>query len=694
MQCGSNRIWDEAGCFVYEVTQSRIFVRSSPSVEDNFNIIQNRYFDPEERVSVDLIRHAREDYTCDYRGDNNRENILPDGPFLRLSDGSGWIVARQGRQELARRLPIEVPPDSGKLWTFYADNVPFGIELRRHPVEEAKNPDDTNRFSPSCGAMTYLPMQKIVCDRKLDLGDSKFFRVQGTCGWVFDKRSGQGNNIDGDRYSKMMIPGDLVETGLFAFRITSLNGMSIRKSFHVGDGTNCTNVTVKKGDIVLADIVRYSPLDNGNGPFLRLTDGSGWLFQHKHGGSPLLEEIPITTGSFSVKVLSPGGIKPRGQPIDSYYFIDHTRAPVSKQNEVILCDRKLLSPSGTSFYRKQGTDLWIFDRHDIDASKAIAEVISEGTPSISSLLGKTARNSNDNDFVNSLKYPWNPHYVRGNANGINGLEEIEFDPARKVISYRSTDNVVINVHFETRMIGIVINNHSNKNRRARSQRFHRNCNDAELQAILQNPRTYQRGTSHQSNKRSRLIPSPIDTMLDQNDDRSCGGENSNSSFGSVELQGNPITPDASLSSNIEDDHDFDSDGFDAEQETRNNLLDCQKEMQNLRYREGNLLRAIQIHEEEYMKEAQKMRTRSQQVTAYRIQKEDEEDRRFRLQRENEIPRRIEEERRVEQDRQRRGSVVFENIYVGSIVGCFIGLALSPVCGPFLVRQFGLEHLMM
>ena len=718
-------MWDEAGCFVYEVTaRSRLFVRSSPSVEDNFNLVQNRYFDPEELVSVDLIRHAREDYTADINANahNNSNNNNNNGPFLRLSDGSGWILAKQqrgggrgrgqGPEEFVRRIPIEDASDRpDKVWTFYADNIPYGIELRRHPVEELHNPEDTNRFSPACGAggMTYLPMQKIVCDRKLCHGNTRFFRVQGTCGWVFDKRNGQrrnnSNNGD-DHYREMMVESNLVETGLFAFRMTSTNGMAIRKSCHVGDGTNTTKATIQQGEIVVADIIRHSPLDNGNGPFLRLTDGSGWLFQHKLGGSPLLEEIPITNGTFRLKIQTPNGIKPRGQPVDSYYYKDHARVSILKQGETIVCDQKLSSPSGTSFYRTKGTELWIFDKHtsgDDVVSEIIAEIVSEPeSPNSCSLLEKTARNSNDDKYFatasNGLKHPWSPHFIRGNANAIYGLEEIDFDARRKVISYKSShDDVIINVYFDTRMIGTVTGSNSNQTTQGRVQRFHRNCNDAELQAIFQDPRTYQRG-GPESIKRARLMPSPIDTtrML-QNKDKYWGNNgDSNSSLGS-ESSRNPITPDSSLSSsnNIEVGHvieQYDDDDFDAEQDTRKNLIDCQNEMKNLRYREGNLLRAIQMHEEERMHEARTMRSRTEQIHLYRMQKE-EDDRRRRLEQEA-ILRRIEEERRAIEDRRRKSRLVFENVYIGSIVGCFLGLALSPVFGPILVREFGLEHLLV
>ena len=688
---------------MYEVTaRRRIFVRSSPSA-CNFFLVKNRYFEPGELVSVDLIRHSREDCTNDNMNNNNNNSNnrtnnrqrRGDGPFLRLSDGSGWIVARKGEQEeYVMRMPVEETTAPNEVWEFYADNIPFGIELRRHPIEELNNPEDTNRFSPSSDGITYQPMQKIVCDRKIAKDDSTFFRVQGTCGWVFDKYDGgngnnnnnnNNNNNEDDQYREMMIEGNLVETGLFAFRVTSKDGIGIRKSCHVSDRTdNMANIHVKCGEIIVADIVRQSPLHNGNGPFVRLTDGSGWLFQHKNGSDPLMEEISITKGIFQLRIRSSTGIKLRDQPIDPYYYQDYTRGPVLKQNETIICDRKLFSPSGVTFFRQQGTDLWIFDKRDGD-NEIVAEIISESESS--SLLGNNTRdnNNNNNNFDNSLKYPWSPQFIRGNANVICGLQEIDFDPQRKLLSYRSSDDVSINVYYGSRMIGTVLDN-SRTN--GRVQHFHRNCSDAELIAIFQHPRAY-RGGDRQCNKRARLLrPSPITTTLLVDED---GDWDDDFDFAvERESRREPLTPDASFSSGVEDEHTIDDgdDDFDAEQESRRNLVDCQKEIKNLRYREGNILRAIRMHEVERTCDAKIMKTRTEQMTIYQRQNEEEERLQQQLLEEEERLRLIEEERIFIRER-RRYRLVFENVCVGSIVGCFIGLSLSPLFGPLLVQKLGI-----
>ena len=410
-----------------------------------------------------------------------------------------------------------------------------------------------------------------------------------------------------------------------------------------------------------------------------------------------MEEIPITKGIFQLSIRSSKGIKLRGQPIDPYYYQNHTRCPVLKHGETITCDQKLSSTSGVCFYRQQGTDLWIFDKRssgdDDDDSEIVAEIISKSESS-SSFLGKNTRddNNDNNNFNNSLKHPWSPQFIRGNANAICGLQEIDFDPHKKIISYRSSDDVTINIYFETRMIGtVLLDNNKSRNIQGRIQRFHRNCSDAELIGIFQDPWAY-RGGHHQCSKRARLRPSQIATTtctLLGDEDGGWDGDFDFDFAAEREPRGGIITPDASFSSTVErDEQQDDDDNFDAEQESRRNLVDCQKEIKNIQYREGNILRAIRMHEEERMRDATIMEIKTQEFALYRIQKEEEEELQHLLGEEEERLRRIEEERRVVRERRRYRSLL-ENVYVGSIVGCFIGIAVSPLFGPFLVQNLGL-----
>eukprot|EP00536_Pseudo-nitzschia_multiseries_P000745 jgi/Psemu1/1682/gm1.1682_g len=876
MQCGANGIWDETGCFVYEViAPHRIHVRTSPnnnSSNSNSNSnnnsnsnsnsnnngtsfcrIQNLYFEPGELVSVDLIRHARADHprsrppvessrvvstprhqqqqqqqqqrsdsdSDNDNGNGNGNGNGNDGPFLRLSDGSGWILAREaGRDLVVRRLVETRPNESEKsttrtttattrtngngsgpelLWTFYADNLPDGIELRRHPNEELRNPHDSNRFAPGEGGVTYRPMQKIVCDRKVSAAagagagagaatggshsNSNFYRVQGTCGWVLDRRGrssgGNNNYCYHGAYRELMVPDRLVETGLFAFRVTATDGMVVRRFCHVGDGPdNTTPTRVECGETIVADVVRHSPLPHGNGPFVRLRDGSGWLFRHGHGmpGS-FLEPVPVARGRFRLRIRSEEGIRPRGQPIASDRFHDSVGPtdgagggprPLLKRGETVVCDRKLLSGNSVAiattatattttgcvcWYRQSGTELWIADKR-IDETTGSHEVLAEAivpteseseSPGSSSLLGKTTRSAYERNSTSnpdpdpdtnhhSLKSScWSPHFVRGNANAICYLEEIGFDARTNVLSYRrSGDGVTIHVYCDTRTIGTVTDVHSSRHQ-VRAQRFVRNCSDAELIEILREPRAYvcrrHDARPGRCSKRARSGPlSPSHTRCLASDDDRCGyGGRASSDISSQPSSSADttsfITPDestttsssSSSSSNIgigsesidngddcdcdddcdddDDDDDCDWGAFDAELESRKNLVECQEEIRNLLYRQGNLVRAIQLHEEERMREAEITSRKSERIALHQRRQREQREQQLQLQQQQQQQQAEEEEEYLRARRRRTGrQLVRENIFVGSIVGCFLGLALSPYCGSFLVQKLGLQHL--
>lgn len=70
----------------------------------------------DELVSVDYIRKSR------YKHGN--------GPFLRLSDGSGWLFEHKKNERVMKQVPVQ-----DGLWIMYADNYPVGINLRRHPID-------------------------------------------------------------------------------------------------------------------------------------------------------------------------------------------------------------------------------------------------------------------------------------------------------------------------------------------------------------------------------------------------------------------------------------------------------------------------------------------------------------------------------------------------------------------------------
>ena len=107
----------DVGCFVYRVVDSiGIEVRRAPSVEPEYKT--NRFVGKGDLVSVDLI----------VRGGSHQDQ---DGPFLRLSDGSGWLFEKKHGNVCME--PVEVQTG---LWCFYLGNFPVGLALRNHPIDQ------------------------------------------------------------------------------------------------------------------------------------------------------------------------------------------------------------------------------------------------------------------------------------------------------------------------------------------------------------------------------------------------------------------------------------------------------------------------------------------------------------------------------------------------------------------------------
>lgn len=444
---------DEEGCFVYEVVGGNaIDVRQTPDITDESRT--NLSFSEGELVSIDFVLPSR------VPGSTN-------GPFLRLSDGSGWLFEKKRGSPCLRRIPVETG-----LFVVFVDNYPAGQAARRHPVDrndlKSKN--------------VYHPMQKLYCDRKVNYKGVNYYRVQGTPAWVFDVRPQKnGKNL------YMLLDESMIMSGLFAFRASNeKGGIGIRKIPDVGEKSRTGHVINEK-EIIVVDIIRQSPYNYGNGPFLRLLDGSGWVFENK-GGEKVLEEVPIESGRWKFRVQNgPVGIGLRQQPIDSQQW----RSNVSYEpGTSIVCDRKIKGSSGVSFFRVEGTEGWVFDKRD---GKAMMTLIESGT--LSSATGVTT----DDDIG------WTPDYVRGAAD-VCGLEEISFNPTSRVISFRNSQTEKINVYYTTRTVGTALGHPV----QGKTQLFRRNCSNSELISIMNNPRVhtgkgYQRKRSLESSRHGSAL---------------------------------------------------------------------------------------------------------------------------------------------------------------------------------------------
>lgn len=288
-------------CYVYQIVQD-VEVRSAPSTANGYRT--SRTFRKGELVSIDLI-HSQQN----------------DGPFLRLSDGSGWVFEKNESQGI-----VMVPEIVEKgFWCFYIDNFPVGMALRNHPIDRSDY-----ELVKKIPAVCLKPMQKVYCDRRVAAKNGvNFYRVQQepehTPAWVFDRRGS----------THMMIPESMVEMGLFAYQ--SLGRLGIRSLPQVGKDSKIGR-GVESNEYVVCDCIRDSPHpQNGNGPFLRLADGSGWLFCKK-SHDVMMKSLAIDYGKWTLCVKNSNGIALRSQPRDNNEI---KLGQVYEKNEMVQCDRKI-----------------------------------------------------------------------------------------------------------------------------------------------------------------------------------------------------------------------------------------------------------------------------------------------------------------------------------------------------------------
>lgn len=461
--------WDQHGCFVYmviNVSQPRF----CPSVDNKHRIrLSNKkagihmkdehdletFAREGDLVCVDLIRHSRD----------NKEN----GPFLRLSNHTGWLFEKKDGIKIMERLTNV----KEGLWAFYADNFPIGIALRNQPTTSPRN-----IIEPK---IRFLPQEKVYCDRKVVGPDNvTYYRVQGSnSGWVFDKRYSKKDRA----WSTMLVPESRCKSGMFAYLVTHPSGISVRNGINDVDSDDSkTTITVRTGDCFTADVVRCEEslledtvvINVKNGPFLRMSDGSGWLFE-KANHAPIVVEVPIQSGLKRFRIMSAESIKMRCQPIDRDEFVVSNDG--IKQNEEVECDMLITNPYTTFQYlRVKGTYTgWI--RYDHAAMKDITE--------------KPVKDENkivDNSLKSKPK--WTTEFIRSVALALDGeLLEVSHDVMSEVLIFQQDikkGDIKINIYYGTRTVGTIVGE-QNEGVDLSTELFWKDCSDAELIEVMSNP---------------------------------------------------------------------------------------------------------------------------------------------------------------------------------------------------------------
>jgi hypothetical protein len=351
------------------------------------------------------------------------------------------------------------PVETG-LWAFFIDNFPTGQALIRHP--------GVYRLDLMVSAdATYPPMRKVFCDRKVvSSTNMKFYRVQGTKGWVVDaigksrssekvKKRGSKSSISSKEtaeYISMMLPENKVKTGMFAYKCLHPVFVHIQPK---RQEKYKTLLRIEENELIVADLVRQSVTNEGT--FARLTDGSGWV-QVEIDGENYLEAIPVERGSWVLHDEHFMPVQLLCQPILRHVPVFESRKEYDLGDEVV-CDRRIECDNNV-FFRVKGIQKFVSGRELI-----IRDDTSEG--------------------LKEQVLSWTPDFVRGIASLVDGVKEIQHDEEAQTLSFStsSKDWPVVNVYYATRMVGSSAGEFSSGN----LGRYRRNCSPPDVAEILKDP---------------------------------------------------------------------------------------------------------------------------------------------------------------------------------------------------------------
>lgn len=486
---------DHPYAFATATTATDAFFPEEDHEEDDDGDVEEYIFQKAELVEVDqIVRHS-------------------DTVLVRLADHTGWIAAEWQGEIALKQLPVE-----RGLWTWYVDNFPTGVTIRRHPLDSAALlPTEQHQHQQ----LQHLwPLQKIYCDARVvhPITGVAFYRLQSSShaashlhtttnssgayspvfsqstdastpsiaatvntltvnivmtmnaivisqGWVYD-RTPRPDTED----LVWLLEESSVQTGkTWVYR--ALEDIIIHTQPNVA--SNCRRpdeLRIPAGDMVAVSTIRESPYGAGNGPFLQLSDGSGWLFEYRRD-QKIMEAVPTETGIWECRVLNkPVGIGLRRNPMDGQEQL--VPEMVFPYQSALQCDLKVTNrATGVSHYRVQGTDGWVMDRRD---DSPMLKILSSITDDL---------RCNQLSPLNACDM-WNSEFVRGIAATVEGLTENAYYPHGRVLSFRTSSipSMEFTVYLSTRTVVREIE-HPVLNRTIHS--CHRSCSAKDLLVLFQ-----------------------------------------------------------------------------------------------------------------------------------------------------------------------------------------------------------------
>eukprot|EP00873_Tetraselmis_striata_P015505 jgi/Tetstr1/435769/TSEL_024662.t1 len=251
------------------------------------------------------------------------------------------------------------------------------------------------------------------------------------------------------------------ESGRFVY--IALHPLVVRTGPSVCDKWQ-SELAVEPGENIAADLRRQDRTSGKpHGPFPRLSDGDGWLFERKSNKRMTMEPLLVSTGLWCYRVDNErGGLALRGHPTRRSDL--HCDLEQLFPHDMVFGADRNVEAGGTTFVRVQGTAGWLFET--IDGKHTLMPcdpTVGHPVPT--------------NQQVRTLVAQ-------------HRLTELLFNETNRVISFvsRQTEEgtVRIHVYYTTGTVGTCLEHPG----LGRTQIYRRGCTLEQLAEIMSNPRAH------------------------------------------------------------------------------------------------------------------------------------------------------------------------------------------------------------
>ena len=297
-------------------------------------------------------------------------------------------------------------------------------------------------------------------------------------GWVFDRvRAPVGTMDNGIGERKCLIDDRHVELNQYAIYQALTDDLFIQAHPDTTyNSQRADELRIKKGDMVVVTVIQHSPEfeQHGNGPFLYLADGSGWLYGNRNHHQ-VMKAVPLVSGHWECVVQNNAtcvGMLRHPMDVPEGFFAEKVLFP---SGSMIQCDRKVKNvETGITFYRVVGREGWL---PDSISGKTMLDVLSCSDTEESFESNPTIANNG-----------WSADFVRGILATEPSYQETNFESKGCVMTFLRTGekSARLNIFLKTQTVGFIsIPSTSDHTGTIKMQICKRNCSAKDLLDIIQ-----------------------------------------------------------------------------------------------------------------------------------------------------------------------------------------------------------------